>query len=660
MTCFQRVKDSPVPDIVIWIVRGGCKDKLHSIVRVSHRMPAKRGHIYADFRTLQHKSLLRPVDALREKFDFTAHRDQYHLRLIMRMTTAHHLMGGEIGPKHTFRDEWQAALELRHRDVPLHGAAYGVKFYDVWMFGHFISLFTTMQNYAFSRKVERSPKKLVRLQTILYVCSAFPQPLLPSPMFLKKTLFALLPFAALSCANDPKIPTANTPPPVVTDLKGKTILDLCYATSVAPGNSMDALFDGNAATVWSTAAGTGTDEGIFVGFQQEQDMGKLVIDAVDGSFKQQKDVFPTIQVFANGKPVARGLPGEAIDIATNKVKSLYIRFEATGQEQRTNSKAQEGTALETFPGGASVALRGIQITNARGEALSLVAPAAVAGSVTASSTLAPESAYSPSNLFDGRKEFVWVEGSSGSGEGESLVFAFERPVRMSALQVWNGYQRSDEHFSANARVKTLEIGVDGGAVQTIDLQDVKGSQRIDLPQPLSGQKVTLRVKSAYPGSKYKDLALSELVFYDGDAPFVARTDFSQRNQATLKGQAAGSALAPLLDRRVFNESTDGDYQRSAALTLRSDGTFVYYNVEGMVGNSENETETYADGNWQWVSGNTKEARIKIFGQWRNLSKVEDYYKGASTQQFMRIFNDVLTVQSNKIEGSKMLGVFYTE
>ena len=98
--------------------------------------------------------------------------------------------------------------------------------------------------------------------------------------------------------------------------------------------------------------------------------------------------------------------------------------------------------------------------------------------------LKPESfAYDPSLLFDSRKEFVWVEGAKGNGEGVKLQFNFDEVVNIAGLQIQNGYQRSNSHFKSNARLKTFGFGKAGEPLEPYSLKDEPGIQMIKLNIP---------------------------------------------------------------------------------------------------------------------------------------------------------------------------------
>lgn len=463
------------------------------------------------------------------------------------------------------------------------------------------------------------------------------------------SLFFLLLLSA--CGNDKtqKPNEAPSPGSSSSNLPAPTYLEGIYATSSAAGKGVENLFDGNTATVWQTLPGAGPDEGVMLYFSEAVPLQSVEIVAAEGSFSNRAN--DAVLIYTNGQPDASGAPNEKITIDQNvPVKSLFIRFPRTGKE--AEQSLGEQIRLLSFPKQSYISIAEIRVHDTKGQALRLALPQQLSGRVSASSTLAPEQAYSPANLFDSRKEFAWAEGAANSGEGESLVFEFEQPVDITAIQIWNGYQRSDEHFTANARAREIEFGTKDGQGAVYTLQDSKNGQKIQLKSQLKGQSFELKIKSVFPGKKYKDLALSDLVFYNGNQPFVLRSGLPAQYQSALRTKAAAGPVAALLDQRIANVIEDEGGTIVQSLILRSDGTFVLY--------SESESGTgmaysaYADGNWELISG----AQLKVFGKWNEMAEGMEYYEGTSEQNFTQIFSDVLTISGNQLKGTKQIGTFY--
>lgn len=134
--------------------------------------------------------------------------------------------------------------------------------------------------------------------------------------------------------------------------------------------------------------------------------------------------------------------------------------------------------------------------------------------LTASSTLAPQgkSTYGVENLSDDDPRTAWVEGADGNGEGERLSFVWVNDPAMvcTSIMIRNGYQKSANLFRANGRVKDLKISIDGQVTGTATLADSYEPQSLYL-EAQDGQRIELEIVSVYPGSKYQDTALSELV-----------------------------------------------------------------------------------------------------------------------------------------------------
>ncbi len=481
-----------------------------------------------------------------------------------------------------------------------------------------------------------------------------------------RIMLVLALFCAISCGkkdrNSQNSASSGTTTENNSDKRPIIFLEAAYATSNAAGKPVQHLFDDDPTSFWQTQTGAGPDEGVMIYFQDALPLGTIKVIPADGSFMSgaTNEIVPVLQYFVNGQSMARGMPGDAVALGETNVKSLYIRIESTGTETIIKKKNKEGNLqIYQYPPTGSVSFKAIEITNNKGEVLRIHAPKQVGGQVVSTSTLAPASAYHASNLFDARKEFVWVEGNASSnGEGETIEFQFENDVHISAIQIWNGYQRSDEHFSANARLKDFEFKVETGSGNSYTLRDTKGGQKIDLSAALTGKKFTLTIKSAYPGAKYKDLALSEIVFYDGIQPLALHSNWTNTFDASIKSQTASSPLSSMLNKRL-NNFTERDMAIDQSIILRSDGTFVMYRLEGpLEEGGETEVEILADGNWELLNANAQSASVKVFGRWNNLSQISDYYAGSSTQEVTRIFQDQLTIDAEKVKGTKMIGVFY--
>jgi len=124
-------------------------------------------------------------------------------------------------------------------------------------------------------------------------------------------------------------------------------------------------------------------------------------------------------------------------------------------------------------------------------------------------------------LFDGIRETSWVEGKSDDGIGEYVRFALDKPMYLVAVQ--NGFLRSTidlpekatwSYFEKNNRVKSLEIRKEnGGTAAVLNLADVRDLQYFTVA--LAPGTYRALIAAVYPGTKWKDTCLGELVFFPG-------------------------------------------------------------------------------------------------------------------------------------------------
>jgi hypothetical protein len=464
--------------------------------------------------------------------------------------------------------------------------------------------------------------------------------------------------ALLSCGGEaPKTDNQQAAPAPQTAADNRPIvwLEGLYATSSAPVHEVYDLFDDDPSTGWQTLPGSGPDEGMMLYFSNAMPLQAVQLTPTQGSF-QGENAF--IQLYVNGALAGGGKPGEKIKTGDKPVKSLYIRFVKTGLEQQAE-REKDGVkvAIQSYPANTAIGIEAFAVYNDKGESLRLMPPGRVFGSLSASSTLEPAQAYSPANLFDARKEFVWAEGNkTGAGEGETLNFDFGEPVNISAIQIWNGYQRSDEHYAANARLRNFEFGASDGTAGSYTLRDTKAGQKIELGAPVKGRQFTLKINSVYPGSRYKDMVISEMVFFDGDRPFVLASRLPEENKAALRSRNGSSPLVQIFNRRISNLVEEAGVVTEQSIILRSDGTFVMYSNDMTPDGTE--SETLADGNWELLAADEANATIRVFGKWNNSTDFADYYRGNTSTNTTRIFSDELTTDGSMVKGKKMIGTFY--
>jgi hypothetical protein len=119
-------------------------------------------------------------------------------------------------------------------------------------------------------------------------------------------------------------------------------------------------------------------------------------------------------------------------------------------------------------------------------------------------------AYGPANLFSGPQGVAWVEGRQGQGVGEWITVEFDGLRRVRSFVFRNGYQKDDDIWRKNGRVKRLLLQTSSGERIPLELDDRPGVQTWTMNKPVDAQWLKFTIDDVYPGSRYSDTALSKL------------------------------------------------------------------------------------------------------------------------------------------------------
>jgi hypothetical protein len=131
----------------------------------------------------------------------------------------------------------------------------------------------------------------------------------------------------------------------------------------------------------------------------------------------------------------------------------------------------------------------------------------------ASSTLDPQAgnSYDVRNLFGSNPGTAWIEGKVGDGAGERITIEFDSHRLVKALVIHNGYQKSQDIYQKNGRVRRLRAVFSSGETMNFTLQDRQGGQTLTLDRPLHAYWMQLVIDDVYPGSRFTDTALSKVL-----------------------------------------------------------------------------------------------------------------------------------------------------
>lgn len=189
--------------------------------------------------------------------------------------------------------------------------------------------------------------------------------------------------------------------------------------------------------------------------------------------------------------------------------------------------------------------------------------------IFASSTLNNDKSYHANNLYDNSIKTAWVEGVKEYGIGEyfeiylneyklykdycySDEYYRESFYPIYAIEIFNGYSKSEKTFKENSRVKKLKVYVNGIPYVILDLKDTNRKQYFHLgendiffnglnPEKKLTDDLVLKfeIMEVYPGTKYKDTCISEIMLKDGGMCFpksskVAMSDNTYKNIEDLR------------------------------------------------------------------------------------------------------------------------------
>jgi len=132
--------------------------------------------------------------------------------------------------------------------------------------------------------------------------------------------------------------------------------------------------------------------------------------------------------------------------------------------------------------------------------------------------------YSPKNAHDFDKNTAWIEGKSDYGIGEFIEYVFDFSenkdyngnLGITKLIIANGYKKDKQTWGNNSRIKQMEVYLNDAIYCTVNLIDSFEIQTVEIglvkfpPNQLT--KLKFKIKEVYKGKKYKDTAISLLMF----------------------------------------------------------------------------------------------------------------------------------------------------
>ena len=122
--------------------------------------------------------------------------------------------------------------------------------------------------------------------------------------------------------------------------------------------------------------------------------------------------------------------------------------------------------------------------------------------------------YHAWSAVDGQLDSPWAEGASGPGIGEWIQLDFPGTIEVREVGLDVGYDRDDDIFYANNRIKRATFIFSNEEQVTLDFDDIRGMQMVPLaraPGPnIQTTFVRVVIEEVYSGSRYDDTCLAEI------------------------------------------------------------------------------------------------------------------------------------------------------
>lgn len=227
--------------------------------------------------------------------------------------------------------------------------------------------------------------------------------------------------------------------------------------------------------------------------------------------------------------------GSPVDVPDDASGDIGATTSRDGVTWRGHCTGKNGAVRIKLTGVTRGKIVDVRLLDAAERRIDVVIPRLVrTNNLKASAVLSPVSAYQPAFLFDSRRSMAWVtDGTKRGGvpyaapgdepPGPLVSFTFapesgEPPLTIKGLRIWDGYQRSKDHWETNSRPTELLVRA-GGLTQLVKLDPEAREQVVGIA-PVAVTEMQIVVSAVKPGSKYQDVAISELMFIDDKGDLV--------------------------------------------------------------------------------------------------------------------------------------------
>ena len=142
-------------------------------------------------------------------------------------------------------------------------------------------------------------------------------------------------------------------------------------------------------------------------------------------------------------------------------------------------------------------------------------------------------------MIDGNPETAWIEGADGLGIGESVYMEFDGVKNISNITIYPGFLKTKNRYFVNGQPTKLLVEWDGGQgeielprvdvgtdEEPFELDELPVAE-LNLEDSVQTSYIRLTITDAIAGSKYEDVAISDVAVYTTAGDDIAEFDDSE-------------------------------------------------------------------------------------------------------------------------------------
>lgn len=230
------------------------------------------------------------------------------------------------------------------------------------------------------------------------------------------------------------------------------------------------------------------------------------------------------------------------------------------------------------------------------------------------------STYHVQNMIDGNPETAWIEGADGLGIGESVYMEFDGVKNISNITIYPGFLKTKNRYFVNGQPTKLLVEWDGGQgeielprvdvgtdEEPFELDELPVAE-LNLEDSVQTSYIRLTITDAIAGSKYEDVAISDVAVYT-----TAGDDIAEFDDSEGKDVADINNPNPWLSNMTNAEKLLNLGFSSENLKYINGGISLY--AQSHLGLNEKFETTYVEDSIKYPSENVATFTVKVNGEY---------------------------------------------